>query len=187
MDPRASSLRPSDRTAGSPRLTTPAAPVRRLQNRPAGALTLPPMDATSYHDIKSALRRLHLNAPRPWLVGFSGGNLRNSSNSCKFASVRCLALSILQTAIRSFTDREIDSDRLLQITAPVSPGRRGGPLFDKQGKVVGAAVARWAAPPGGTPGLHLFDGPAALGFSGEMVLRLNRQKQPQRRCCDLFA
>ena len=31
------------------------------------------MDATSYHDIKSALRQLYLSDPRPWLVGFSGG------------------------------------------------------------------------------------------------------------------
>ena len=31
------------------------------------------MDATSYHDIKSALRQLYLDDPRPWLVGFSGG------------------------------------------------------------------------------------------------------------------
>jgi 3'-phosphoadenosine 5'-phosphosulfate sulfotransferase (PAPS reductase)/FAD synthetase len=31
------------------------------------------MDATSYHDIKSSLRRLYLDAPRPWLVGFRGG------------------------------------------------------------------------------------------------------------------
>jgi hypothetical protein len=32
------------------------------------------MDATSYHDIKRALRQLYLNDPRPRLVGFSGGN-----------------------------------------------------------------------------------------------------------------
>ena len=31
------------------------------------------MDATSYHDIKGALRQLYLDDPRPWLVGFSGG------------------------------------------------------------------------------------------------------------------
>src|ERR1039458_7155104 len=31
------------------------------------------MDATSYQDIKSSLRQLYLNDPRPWLVGFSGG------------------------------------------------------------------------------------------------------------------
>ena len=31
------------------------------------------MDATSYHGIKSALRQLYLDDPRPWLVGFSGG------------------------------------------------------------------------------------------------------------------
>jgi 3'-phosphoadenosine 5'-phosphosulfate sulfotransferase (PAPS reductase)/FAD synthetase len=31
------------------------------------------MDATSYHDIKSSLRQLYLDDPRPWLVGFSGG------------------------------------------------------------------------------------------------------------------
>ena len=31
------------------------------------------MDATSYLDIKSSLRQLYLDDPRPWLVGFSGG------------------------------------------------------------------------------------------------------------------
>lgn len=31
------------------------------------------MDATSYHDIKSSLRQIYLDDPRPWLVGFSGG------------------------------------------------------------------------------------------------------------------
>ena len=31
------------------------------------------MDATSYHDIKSSLRQLYLDDPRPGLVGFSGG------------------------------------------------------------------------------------------------------------------
>ena len=32
------------------------------------------MDGTSYHDIKSSLRQLYLDDPRPWLVGFSGDN-----------------------------------------------------------------------------------------------------------------
>jgi DNA sulfur modification protein DndC len=32
------------------------------------------MDATSYHDIKASLRQLYPDDPRPWLVGFSGGN-----------------------------------------------------------------------------------------------------------------
>ena len=31
------------------------------------------MDASSYQDIKSSLRQLYLDDPRPWLVGFSGG------------------------------------------------------------------------------------------------------------------
>ena len=31
------------------------------------------MDATNYQDIKSSLRQLYLEDPRPWLVGFSGG------------------------------------------------------------------------------------------------------------------
>ena len=40
---------------------------------PSSPFTLSPMDATSYQDIKSSLRQLHLDDPRPWLVGFSGG------------------------------------------------------------------------------------------------------------------
>ena len=40
---------------------------------PSRPLILSPMDATSYLDIKSSLRQLYLDDPRPWLVGFSGG------------------------------------------------------------------------------------------------------------------
>ncbi len=34
---------------------------------------LAPMGASSHNDIKSSLRSLYLDDPRPWLVGFSGG------------------------------------------------------------------------------------------------------------------
>ena len=34
---------------------------------------LAPTGASSYTDIKDSLRQLYLDAPRPWLVGFSGG------------------------------------------------------------------------------------------------------------------
>ena len=34
---------------------------------------LAPMAASSYTDVKDSLRHLHLEEPRPWLVGFSGG------------------------------------------------------------------------------------------------------------------
>ena len=34
---------------------------------------LAPMVASSYSDIRSSLRQLYLEDPRPWLVGFSGG------------------------------------------------------------------------------------------------------------------
>lgn len=88
----------------------------------ASALILPPMDATSYEDIKSSLRQLYLDDPRPWLVGFSGGN-----NSTMLASLNANGLR--------------DPHRVLAGPAPSQRRLCTGQIRALRGKVLTPQVA----------------------------------------------
>lgn len=68
-----------------------------------------------------------------------------------------LQLSITNGIVSGF--RQMDEQFLIQSTTPIAPGSSGGPLFDKEGHVVGVTTSLFA----NTPGVYFSIGSGDVG------------------------
>jgi len=80
---------------------------------------LPPMGASSYSDIKSSLRSLYLEDPRPWLVGFSGSK-DSTMLAARILSANLRELNRLRELEEEVArEKAIDPDTLRRMVAKV--------------------------------------------------------------------
>jgi len=81
------------------------------------------------------------------ILGGRGGTLSLSTNDAAEVGELVYAVGNPQGLEGTFSQgivsgiRTVKSDRLLQITAPISPGSSGGPVLNSRGEIIGVAVA----------------------------------------------
>jgi S1-C subfamily serine protease len=111
----------------------------RLVASQTGLDTAVLLKADAEHDL-ALLRVPRLDAPALQLQPTSpgvGDTIYTMSNP------RGLEGTFTEGNVSAFRKTEKSNDPLMQITAPISPGSSGGPVFDRYGKVVGVVVATW--------------------------------------------
>jgi S1-C subfamily serine protease len=83
---------------------------------------------------------------RPPLKAGDELSLRQGDEVYAIGAPRGLDLSITNGIVSGF--RNVDDQFLLQTTAPIAPGSSGGPLFDRDGAVIGVTTSLLSDSPG---------------------------------------
>lgn len=93
-------------------------------------------------DRQADIALLKLSGARANPLPLSGGNVEVGDEIYAVGNPQGLEGTFSEGIVSGI--REVGTDRLIQITAPISPGSSGGPVLDTQGNVVGVAAATLA-------------------------------------------